>query len=772
MVSETVSQADSEFQQGNFDVAAALYAEAVDDFDQDNGDRKSLAGLLQKLADSQYALNKFDAARDNYARLVEVQDGDDFAAKDKVSAYLKLAKTTDKCGVEEEAAKVFQTAYELLSTLSATHFLRRSVIDAYADYLRSHGTDSELLAKLEDELGIKRSEAESKPEIEEVSPDSIPTPLAVKKPAGEEYVVLKSRLDKFRTKKVSEPDSEEKAPTVLEKKTEKTVDQEVAERKFLRKGESKDKGSKRSGQRSSLRSAMSKDHGGKPTGEGVTNAPDIPDPHDAAASGGQNLDAVARVGEFDPRSTGEFDASPPPAPKPLPVTYSPFESGPSRGLEIDPSSLPQDMYPSAAASQLDADLPKGFTDYAQGDLAKFVGRRPKRTLRSSSHSSEERITAPSLAVEAVSMPEATRSFLQQADAVKKSSDVEEATPDVEQLRVEGRVETVVPTSQKALSTLKLVSPIVGVFLMLCAGFFLLKSLAPTTNAGTLPAFVIDQVGRKFVTADGALSLTVDRTKVAVSGGVNRDANLKIWTGDWRDELTLLQGGFSHCRWLVVKPGVLKDQNGATFYSLDAPERKTIFYSNAVAEAAQKYFNDNKKFPSVSSDLGELASYPNPYTGKATALVVSSTVDNKRVDSRPDSALDVSYQSGELFKSEALPAPGDVHAQSVSGQPIFSEAENTYTWQTQCFYVHAFDRDGKLIGGSGPNQVFLLTDKNGNLYPPNNLSLSKDFAHSDICLSESEMPKADSITFKYMAVLIVIFLVIGFVAISTRVRYRR
>jgi hypothetical protein len=102
---------------------------------------------------------------------------------------------------------------------------------------------------------------------------------------------------------------------------------------------------------------------------------------------------------------------------------------------MDPSSLPQDMYPTAAASQLDADLPKGFADYGQGDLAKFVGRRPKRTLRASGHAAEGQIAAPSLVVEAVSMPEATRSFLQQADAIKKSSNVEDVAPDVEQLRV-------------------------------------------------------------------------------------------------------------------------------------------------------------------------------------------------------------------------------------------------------------------------------------------------------------------------------------------------
>lgn len=771
MVSETVSQADTEFQQGNFDAAATLYAEAVANCENGQTDPKDLANLVQKLADCQYAQNHFEAARESYARLVILQEGDGFAPKDRVSAYLKLARSADKCNAHDDASKNFQTAYELLSTLSATHFLKRSVIDAYAEYLRVQGSNGDLLAKLEDELGIKRDDASAKVEIEEVSPESIPTPITPKKPAGEEFVVLKSRLDRFRTKKTAEPESDEKAPSVLDKKTDKTVEQEVAERKFLRKGDSKNKSSRRSGQRSSLRSAMSKEHGSKPAGEGLTNAPDIPDVVDDAALAGQQLATPAR-GEFDPRRTGEFDASPPPPPNPLPVTYSPFAGGNSRPTEIDPSSLPQDMYPSAAASQLDADLPKSSNDFYQGDLAKFVGRRPKRTLRSTGLPGESQIAAPSLAVEAVSMPEVTRSFLQQADAVKKATDAEQPAPDVEQLRVDGRVETIVPTSQKAITTLKLISPIIGLVLMLIAGFFILQGLAPPKTGNKLPAFVIDLVGRKFVTADGAMSLTIDRNKVVISGGVNRDARLKIWNGDWRDELALLQGGFNHSRWLVVKQGVLKDQNGATFYSLDAPERKTIFYCNAVSEAAQKYFNDNKKFPSLSTDLGELASYPNPYSGRASALVLLSTVDNKRVDSRPDSPLDQMYQAGELFKNEPVGAPGEVHAQSVSGQPIFSEAENTYTWQTQCFYVHAFDRDGKLIGGSGPKRFFLLTDKNGNVYPSASQSLSTDFANSDICLSETEMPKADSITFKYLAALVAMFVLIAVVGISSRMRYRR
>jgi tetratricopeptide (TPR) repeat protein len=751
MVSETLSRADSEFKQGNFDVAATLYAEAVADFDHEGGDPKNLAVLIQKLADSEYAQNNFESARESYNRLVTLQEAEGFSVKDKVSAFLKLAKSADKCEAFDDATKNFQTAYDSLSLLSATHFLRRSVMDAYADYLRSRGDNAELLEKLEDELGIKKT-SDDKPEIEEVTPDSIPTPIAPSKPAGEEFVVLKSRLGKFSRKKIEPVESEEKAPTLLDKKTDKTVEQEVAERKFLRKSEQKDKGTKRTSQRSSLRNAMSKDRNSKSQGEAATNEPDVLENQDAA---------VARV--------DEFDASPPEMAFPATLEFSPTADDNVRPREMDPSSLPEDLYPTASQSNLDADIPKAQSEYSyqDHDLAKFVGRRPKRTLRDTSHTGDAQIAAPSLAVEAVSMPEATRSFLQQADAIKKSSDVADVAPDVVPLRAEGRVETIVPTSQKVLTTLKFVSPIIGLLLMLGAGFFLVKSLAPTKSTGAIPSFVISLVGHKFVTADGALSITVDRKKMDLNGGVNREVPMKVWNGDWRDELALLQGDFRNSRWLIVKPEGLKDENGGTFYALDAPERKTIFYCKEVAEAAQKYFEENKKFPSLTSDLGALASYTNPYTGKPTGLVVSSTVDNKRVDSKPNSLLDVALQSGDWFKNETPGLPGDVHAISVSGQPTYSDVDNTYTWSTQCFYIHAFDRNKQFIDGGSQNQVFLSTDKNGIIMPPNSQALAKAYSTADICLSQTEQPKADTITFKYAAILFGIFLLIGFVMFSSR-----
>ncbi len=755
MVSETLSRADSEFQQGNFDVAATLYAEAVAAFDHDSDDPKNLAILIQKLADSEYAQNKFELARDSYARLVALQEAEGYSEKDKVSAFLKLAKSADKCQSHEEAAKNFQIAYDSLSALSATHFLRRSVVDAYADYLRGTGDNPELLGQLEEELGIKKTDAAAELVIDEVTPESIPTPVTPK-PAGEqEFFVLKTRLGKFSRKKEAEVEPEDKAPTLLDKKTDKTIEQEVAERKFLRKGE-KEKGAKRTNQRSSLRNVMSKDRGAKSAdGDALTNQPDVAEQQQEPAARG-----------------AEFDASPPHKKLPAIIEFSPAEERSLAERGIHPSSLPEELYPTASQSNLDADIPKGEHEYflQDHDLAKFVGRRPKRTLRETG--STTRITAPSLAVEAVSMPEATRSFLQQADAVKKSSDVADVAPDVVPLRAEGRVETVVPASQKLISTLKHVSPILGLLLMAGAAFYFFKDLSPTRPAGAIPSFVVDLVGHKFVTSDGALSITVERTKVNLNGSVNREAKLKIWNGDWRDELALMQGNLKNSRWLIVKPEGLKDENGGTFYALDAPERKTIFYSKEVAEAAQKYFADNKKFPSYASDLGSLSSYTDPYTGKASALAVSSTVDTKRVDSKSNSPLDTQLQSGGWFKGEVAGSPGAVHAFSVSGQPTYSEADNTYSWAMQCFYIHAFDRNHNLIDGSQKNTVFLLTDKNGAIISPVTPDLTKDYSSSDICLSQSEAPKSDGIIFKYMAILIGILLLIGFVMISSRMKKYR
>ncbi len=83
--------------------------------------------------------------------------------------------------------------------------------------------------------------------------------------------------------------------------------------------------------------------------------PDIPDSVvSPAAQSGQGKSAATR--------SGEFDASPP---KELPAVleFSPNDNRPELPREIDPSSLPEEMYPSAAASNLDADIPKAQQDY-------------------------------------------------------------------------------------------------------------------------------------------------------------------------------------------------------------------------------------------------------------------------------------------------------------------------------------------------------------------------------------------------------------------------
>ncbi len=198
MSNQLISQADGEFQQGNFETAEKLYSEAL----EQGGDSDSeIAVVVQKLADSQYALDKFDEARQQYSRLVELQSTSNAAAKDKVMGLLKLAKSCDKCRQTDEAEKNFKAAYSLGKTeLPVTHFLNRTVMDGYAEWLRSSGRDAETLAEIESVLGIKKEA----PAVEqpEVTADTV---KVAGSPAGQareqDHFVVRRRLSSARKRK-------------------------------------------------------------------------------------------------------------------------------------------------------------------------------------------------------------------------------------------------------------------------------------------------------------------------------------------------------------------------------------------------------------------------------------------------------------------------------------------------------------------------------------------------------------------------------------------
>ena len=203
MSNQLISQADGEFQQGNFETAEKLYAEALEQGGEGNVEIAEIAVVVQKLADSQYALDKFDEARQHYSRLVELQSTSNAAAKDKVMGLLKLAKSCDKCSQTDEAEKNFKAAYSLgKAELPVTHFLNRTVMDGYAEWLRSSGRDAQTLVEIESVLGIKKEA----PVVEqpEVTADTV---KVAGSPAGQareqDHFVVRRRLSSARKKRGS-----------------------------------------------------------------------------------------------------------------------------------------------------------------------------------------------------------------------------------------------------------------------------------------------------------------------------------------------------------------------------------------------------------------------------------------------------------------------------------------------------------------------------------------------------------------------------------------
>ncbi|HEY9713111.1 MAG TPA: hypothetical protein V6C72_06555, partial [Chroococcales cyanobacterium] len=167
-------------------------------------------------------------------------------------------------------------------------------------------------------------------------------------------------------------------------------------------------------------------------------------------------------------------------------------------------------------------------------------------------------------------------FLRQSQAIRKLSAEDEVAPDVEQLR-DTQVNT--PISTKVKESLKFGPPLLGLCMLIAAGVLYFKFIGPTTGGpggAKLPAFASRAFNRNYVTADSALSLTLKEGQSDIAGSIlNRSVKTKLWSGSLGDELSLLTGGFSNVRWLSVVPEGLKDDRGVTFYSMDAPERRTI-----------------------------------------------------------------------------------------------------------------------------------------------------------------------------------------------------
>lgn len=356
MVNDLVVQADAEFKQGNFAESSRLYAQALE---ESSSSDKEVATLLQKLGDSDYARDNYTQARQSYEQLVEMHEAGNFGNKDKVNALLKLAKCNDRCE-DIEAAKIrFQAAYDLAkSGLSEKHYLRRTVLGSYAEWLRSAGNDFDLLHAIEDELGVERTPlVKEEAQLDEVTPETVAVPALASSsaPAEKEFFVLKTKLTKF--KKGLAPDADEDAEAKQKKKIEAqklTLDQQVAERKFLRKGTDGDDAGSKSKQRAKLRGALSD------TGRSTPR----PGDQEAPAAVQEQTGQLAASGHVNPQA----------AQSPAAGLTSTGEYAHLDGNVF--SAAPPEQEKSASQKEFDLRLNPAGAELAT--LAKFAGKTPRR----------------------------------------------------------------------------------------------------------------------------------------------------------------------------------------------------------------------------------------------------------------------------------------------------------------------------------------------------------------------------------------------------------
>ncbi len=791
IVNDIISKADSEFKQGNFESASELYVEALAAREGD-ASADELAELLQKLADADYAANKYEQARASFERLVTLHNGGSFADKDRVMALLKLAKCSDKCANADQAEAEFQAAYQLAqSKLTAKHYLNRTVCESYAEWLRNSGRNAERLAELETFLGVEKKPIEAK-SFDEVTPDTVKVSSAISRPAGEsEHFVLKKRLTKAK-KPQSAPGSDQgdagadpsgsadKAGKVLEKKGERTIDQQVAERKFLRKKETGDAPESRTSMRAKLRSALSDE-----TRSGEHRPIEIPQDEVAAAS------EQFGVGDQQYGQSGQPAASVDPYIRQGDVAAADqyLGQGQFAGNSID-QSISREI--DAGAQKQESTLAGRWGQAAEKQklyapppivsaeiyeevkgmdpsVAKLMAKMPRRHMSDEMETARRKKKGVDLVVpsQAAKMAETSRQFLQHAEAVKKAADPDsEPAADLEQLRSEEPVTPVLPVGARVASLMKFVSPAAGIILLLGASYLLYTQIS-SQKVANVPAYAVPLIDQRFSTADDSVSVIPSNNAATVrSAGSKHVARIHFWRDDMGDEMSAVMGGFKGWKFLQVVPEGLQDQAGNILYAADAPERKTIGFMKQVADDAQLYYSTNADYPSYTTNL-QTKSYANPYTNASEDCVIFSGV-NQHLDGTHDNEVDAQLRDGVLYNSETTIHPGAVHAISLIGQPTLTADGGAYNWNIHCFFIRGCDRHGKFLGGGKPGQVFLVTMKNG-MPPQTTADAGSEYTDCDIVVSQSGAPDPTLILIKYLGGLLFVSIFVWLLFRYTSVR---
>lgn len=229
----------------------------------------------------------------------------------------------------------------------------------------------------------------------------------------------------------------------------------------------------------------------------------------------------------------------------------------------------------------------------------------------------------------------------------------------------------------------------GFLVLLGAGFAIL--VPDNTRSGALLSIAMGNVAHNYRSADDRIKLevTTDGKAHMINDGLNEYATARL-IDSTTGLLCLIPG---HLRadhvFFDEKPAGLCTKDGTMLYADESEERALIDHMWTSADLAQRYRNQTQTYPVATGDwasVGKKAEYYN-YFEKKTELpeITSSPGAN-------DVYLVEKVESGKLWKGQEEPRAGSIICNTFSGRR---------------FFVRAFDRDKKLIGGAVPEKCFYI-----------------------------------------------------------------
>ncbi|HEY9677328.1 MAG TPA: tetratricopeptide repeat protein [Drouetiella sp.] len=824
---DRLSSADTQFRDGNFLAAVSLYTGILSDISKHTDvERGDVASVVLKVAECSYAAGDFESARLAYEKLLKLQDDSaQTSNKDRVFTLVKAAKNYEKLDDKANAQKRYEQAYELAkSALPAKHFLRRTVFECYAQWLRAEKADALTLSILESELGLESSAKSGGDTAHAASAESTVGDSAAavagaettaattetvakeseskkkdsrdERKTAEDYNDLRAKLGGRKTKPTdakssdSQPKSEpadlhefapdpldplepldwkKKGADVFEKnKAEKSIERQIAARKFLNFSTNNNA----KADRSKLKTALTDDNAIVSDREAVIGDAKTSDP---------NLAQVTKklVDDFDFQE----------AKKELALEQANQDLLEEAENLLRNLELAQQQKASAPAAKSEPSITDKISDSEflspSNAPKKFV---PKVDLQ---HELEiERLLAESARmiyslenVDPDAVADETDESLFDPDVklgLKGSRDVamrgsgrsffgqeEEKEAPVEVETVSDKIDKLIPRSEKFNKAFKIGVPLVAVAAVLALASIGNTNMKPDTMANA-PAYVQPLMDKDFSTADDAVAIAFKPGLVEIrANNAKRKPNVYFWNGTTNDELRLLQGAYRKCVWLRPTKDGLASSDGKVLYRADAPELRLIEVMDSIKTAAMGYFSATGHYP--NPEQVQPRQFVNPVSQRYEEVNISNMVVTKDRPAEASERMDIDLENGQHFNNEAAAKPGSISVFCVQvGDPLQTAGTEANTY-TESMYIHAYDAKGELLKSGANNKVMLTELKPTG--PKSTISRSEvgAFKDCDICITDGEEPSAVGVSFKYIVFTLMVAGLLGFLFWSQKAK---